>query len=51
VKVAPPTVYAGVGNALRHAFAVDGELRSLRAFEDLLGRLDCANGETSRLRS
>jgi hypothetical protein len=40
VKVAPPTVHAGVGNALRQAFAIDGELRSLKAFEDLLARLD-----------
>ena len=40
VKVAPPTVHAGVGNALRQAFAMDGEIRSLDAFEDLLARLD-----------
>jgi hypothetical protein len=40
VKVAPPTVHAGVGNALRQAFQLDGELRSLRNFEDLLARLD-----------
>jgi hypothetical protein len=40
VKVAPPTVHAGVGNALRQAFAMDGEVRSLKAFEDLLSRLD-----------
>jgi hypothetical protein len=40
VKVAPPTVHAGVGNALRQAFAMDGEIRSLRVFEDLLARLD-----------
>lgn len=40
VKVAPPTVHAGVGNALRQAFRLDGELRSLGAFEDLLARLD-----------
>lgn len=40
VKVAPPTVHAGVGNALRQAFALDGELRSLKEFEDLLARLD-----------
>jgi hypothetical protein len=30
VKVAPPTVHAGVGNALRQAFHLDGELRSLK---------------------
>lgn len=40
VKVAPPTVHAGVGNALRQAFAMDGELRSLDMFEELLHRLD-----------
>ena len=40
VKVAPPTVHAGVGNALRQAFAMDGEVRSLTQFELLLARLD-----------
>jgi len=40
VKVAPPTVHAGVGNALREAFALDGEVRSLKSFEELLARLD-----------
>jgi hypothetical protein len=40
VKVAPPTVHAGIGNALRHAFSMDRELRSLKTFEDLLARLD-----------
>lgn len=40
VKVAPPTVHAGVGNALRQAFQLDGETRSTRNFEDLLRRLD-----------
>ncbi len=40
VKVAPPTVHAGVGNALREAFAMDGELRSLAMFDDLLAKLD-----------
>ena len=44
VKVAPPTVYAGIGNALRQAFATDAELRSQRPFEDLLGKLDRLNG-------
>jgi hypothetical protein len=39
VKVAPPTVHAGVGDALRRAFRMDGELRSLREFEDLLDRI------------
>ena len=40
VKVAPPTVHTGVGNALRQAFAMTGEVRSLTQFEDLLARLD-----------
>jgi hypothetical protein len=40
VKVAPPTVHAGVGNALRQAFAMDGDMRSLAIFEELLVRLD-----------
>ena len=40
VKVAPPTVHAGVGDALRQAFRMDGEMRSLKAFEELLARLD-----------
>ena len=40
VKVAPPTVHAGVGNALRQAYAMDGEARSLKMFEELLARLD-----------
>jgi hypothetical protein len=42
VKVTPPTVHAGVGNALRQAFAMDGEVRSLSMFEELLVRLDDA---------
>jgi len=40
VKVAPPTVHSGVGNALRQAFMMDGEVRSLQGFEDLLILLD-----------
>ena len=40
VKVAPPTVHAGVGHALRQAFAMEREVRSLKVFEDLLARLD-----------
>ena len=40
VKVAPPTVHTGVGNALREAFAMDGQVRSLQMFEDLLAKLD-----------
>jgi hypothetical protein len=39
VKVAPPTVHAGVGDALRHAYRMDGETRSLKPFADLLARL------------
>ncbi|HET9428139.1 MAG TPA: hypothetical protein VFO69_07255 [Allosphingosinicella sp.] len=40
VKVTPPTVHAGVGDALRHAYAMNRELRSLESFEDLLAQLD-----------
>lgn len=40
VKVAPPTIHAGVGDALRQAFRMDGQIRSLRPFEDLLQQLD-----------
>lgn len=40
VKVAPPTVHAGLGDALREAFRMDGEQRSLAQFEALLARLD-----------
>lgn len=40
VKVAPPTAHAGIGDALRGAYRMDGELRSLKPFEDLLARLD-----------
>ena len=39
VKVAPPIVYAGVGDALRLAFRMDGEIRTLERFEALLERL------------
>jgi len=39
VKVAPPTVHAGVGDALRKAYRMDGEIRCLRTFEELLERL------------
>ena len=39
VKVAPPTVHAGIGDALRHAYRMNGETRSLKPFEDLLARL------------
>ena len=40
VKVAPPTIHAGVGDALRQAFRMDGQIRSLKPFEDLLRQLD-----------
>lgn len=40
VRVAPPSVHAGIGDALRQAFHMDGEVRSLKAFEDLLTRLE-----------
>lgn len=40
VRVAPPTVHAGVGDALRQAYRMDGEIRSLKPFEDLLLLLD-----------
>jgi hypothetical protein len=40
VKVAPPTVHAGVGNALREAFPLNGEVRCMTRFEDLLSRID-----------
>lgn len=40
VRVAPPSVHAGIGDALRQAFHMDGEIRSLKPFEDLLTRLE-----------
>jgi hypothetical protein len=40
VKVAPPTVHGGIGDALRQAFRMEGELRSRRRFEELLASLD-----------
>jgi hypothetical protein len=40
VKVPAPNLHAGLGNALRQAFAMDGEVRSLTSFEELLARLD-----------
>ena len=40
VKVAVPNPHAGIGEALRSAFAIDGEQRVLRPFDDLLARLD-----------
>jgi hypothetical protein len=41
VKVAPPTVHAGVGNALRQAFGVQPSNRVPHSFHDLLAQLDC----------
>jgi len=40
VKVAPPTVHAGVGAALRQAFALNSEMRATDKFKELLDRLD-----------
>lgn len=40
VKVAPPTVHAGVGEALRQAFRLNGEQRSPESFAELLAKLD-----------
>jgi hypothetical protein len=40
VNVAPPSVHTGLGNALRRAYALDGDARSLKMFADLLNRLD-----------
>ena len=39
VKVTPPNVHAGIGDALRHAYTMNRELRSLKPFEDLLAQL------------
>jgi hypothetical protein len=39
VKVAPPTVHAGVGNALRQAYQLDNEMRSTKSFDDLIQQL------------
>ena len=40
VKVPAPTVHAGVGDALRQAFHMNGEGAALNKFQDLLDRLD-----------
>ncbi len=40
VKVAPPTMHSGVGEALRQAFHLNGEGRSLKKFEDILALID-----------
>ncbi len=39
VKVAPPTVHAGIGSALRQAFAGESD-GSTKQFEELLARLN-----------
>lgn len=39
VKVAAPTCHAGIGDALREAFDMNGEARALAKFQDLLDRL------------
>lgn len=39
-RVIPPAEHAGVGAALRRAFHMNGEARSLKNFEDLLARLN-----------
>ena len=39
IRVAPPTVHAGIGNALRQAFDMNGETQSFAKFQDLLDRL------------
>jgi hypothetical protein len=40
IKVPAPTLHAGVGDALRHAYHMNGEGASLKKFQDLLDRLD-----------
>jgi len=40
VKVAPPSVHAGIGDALRQAFRLSAEFRSSERFDDLLERLN-----------
>lgn len=39
VKVPPPTVHAGIGDALRQAFEMNGKARDFSQFQDLLDRL------------
>lgn len=39
-RVVAPAEHAGVGAALRRAFHMNGETRSLKMFEDLLAKLD-----------
>lgn len=40
VRVARPALHAGVGNALRQAYDLNGAARDLSVFEELLARLD-----------
>ena len=40
VRVAKPALHAGLGNALRQAYDLNGAARDLSRFEDLLDRLD-----------
>jgi len=40
VRVAPPTIHAGVGDALRRAFRMEAEVRSERRFDELLALID-----------
>ena len=40
VMASPPTVHAGIGSALRQAYHMNAESRSLKKFEDLLAQLD-----------
>lgn len=40
VLVAPPNPLAGIGGALRYAFAMEPAKRSIERFEALLARLD-----------
>jgi hypothetical protein len=39
VIVPPPNPRAAIGSALRHAFPMNGQLRSLAGFEHLLQKL------------
>ena len=47
VMVAPPNALAAVGGALRHAFPMNGSMRSLAPFEATLERLG-SRSEPSR---
>ncbi|MGQ0661181.1 hypothetical protein [Sphingosinicella sp.] len=39
VRVARPALHAGLGNALRQAYDLNGASRDLSSFDDLLARL------------